>query len=33
MVAANSWEEMFNNAALREQYKHALYFLQTLSIE
>ena len=33
MVDANTWDEMYIDASVREQYKKALDFLQQLSIE
>jgi len=33
MVDANTWDEMYKDAHVREQYKKALQFLQQLSIE
>jgi uncharacterized circularly permuted ATP-grasp superfamily protein len=33
MVDANTWDEMYKDASVREQYKKALQFLQQLSIE
>ena len=33
LVDANTWDEMYKDAAIREQYKKALDFLQQLSVE
>ncbi len=33
LVDANTWDEMYKDAAVREQYKKALAFLQQLSLE
>lgn len=33
LVDANTWDEMYKDASVREQYKKALEFLQQLSIE
>src|ERR1700739_3927474 len=33
MVDANTWDEMYKDASVREQYKKVLTFLQTLSVE
>src|SRR3954470_20115904 len=33
LVDANTWDEMYKDAAIRDQYKKALDFLQELSID
>src|ERR1700739_2728289 len=33
MVDANTWDEMYKDASVRDQYKKVLSFLQTLSVE
>jgi uncharacterized circularly permuted ATP-grasp superfamily protein len=33
LVDANTWDEMYKDASVREQYKKALNFLQQLSID
>jgi hypothetical protein len=33
LVDKNTWDEMYQDSSVREQYKKALEFLQTLSIE
>jgi uncharacterized circularly permuted ATP-grasp superfamily protein len=33
LVDANTWDEMYANAAVREQYTKAVHFLQQLSID
>lgn len=33
LVDANTWDEMYKDASVREQYKKALGFLQQLSID
>src|SRR6187402_1068945 len=33
LVDANTWDEMYNDSAVREHYKHAVEFLQHLELE
>ncbi len=33
LVDTNTWDEMYKDASVREQYKKVLAFLQTLSVE
>ena len=33
LVDANTWDEMYSDASVREQYKKAIVFMQQLSVD